>query len=87
MVGLTGSGRGLGSRDIMLRGYILVESSDPIGPLAFVRTLPRAGPGVSQRWYHVMHVTPPRDLDSVLDDDNRQTPPLRLFTGRVIRSI
>jgi hypothetical protein len=84
MVGLTGSGRGLGSRDIMLRGYILVESSDPIGPLAFVRTLPRGRPWVSQGRYHV---TPPRDLDSVLDDDYRQTPPLRLFTGRVIRSI
>jgi hypothetical protein len=59
----------------MLRAYIVVKSSDPIGPLAFVRTLPRSRPWVSQGWYHV---TPPRDLDSVLDDDDRRQLPVRL---------
>lgn len=60
----------------MLRAYIVVKSSDPIGPLALTQLYREAGPGVSQGRYHV---TPPRDLDSALDDDdNRRQLPVRL---------
>lgn len=40
----------------MLRAYIVVKSSDPIGPLALTQLYREAGPGVSQGRYHV---TPP----------------------------